>query len=198
MTGIITTENRIANTTPGAYIYTDRHFNGVAYARNEVLHHLYNQGHEYISLCDDDLIYNTTDCIQRVIDVMKSENLLYTCLPNTLEGKREDVNNNIEKWDSYIGAFYILHRSVLDEVGYFSSEFKGYGWEDVHYKHRLHQRYGDIVNPKILPYLISSMDVLGLNPTPSISNKEEQIELYREVFLKEVNNGQIYYPYPNS
>ena len=91
-----------------------------------------------------------------------------------------------------------MHRSVVEEVGYFSPKFKGYGFEDVHYKYRLEECYGWHTNPKILPYVLASEDVLGSNHRPSIDNKEEQIKINRPIFEQEVKNGIRYYPYPDS
>lgn len=198
MIGITTTPNRVPSIPKNATIYIDKHFQGVSHARNELLKKFYDEGHEYICICDDDLIYHREDWLQLVIDVMKKSNTNVTCLPHTLEGVRADLSHYLETWTSYIGAFYLMHRSVLESVGYFSNAFKGYGFEDVHYKFRLESVYGQLTNPKILPYLVSSMDVLNLNPTPSINNKSELIELNRPIFLKELNNGQIYYPYANN
>lgn len=185
------------NITPDTsiFIYTDEDYKGVSHSRNIALRNLYDDGCDYISICDDDLIYNRIGWLNDVVEVMHQAGLNYVCLPHTLDGTRKDICNKLEYWDSYIGAFYILSRRCVEEVGYFSTKFKGYGFEDVHYKYRLENQYGKCIIPKILPYLVGSQDVFHQNPTPSINNKSELIELNRPIFEQEINNGIIYYPY---
>lgn len=205
---IITTPNREASLPKekgfDLFVYEDTELKGVAWNRNRALKELYDKGYEYIAICDDDLIYLHEDWMGRTCyEMSQIYKLKYTCLPHVLEGFRDDESDAtqftpFEDWDAYIGALYILHRSVLEEVGYFSPKFKGYGFEDVHYKHRLQKQYGYCVNPKILPYMVASMDVLGHNPTPSRTDKEEQIRINEPIFKEEVENGVIFYPYTDS
>lgn len=199
--GIATTPARQANSWYGilgpdvvGHIYCDTKYEGVAFARNSLISTLLMAGCEYIAICDDDLIYHTPQWLDLVTEVMAEHKLPFVCLPEVMKGKRTDLGNGLEKWDGYIGAFYILHRSVINEVGYFSVKFKGYGFEDAHYKHRLHKQYGEVGIPSILPYLVASQDVLGLNPTPSRTDKQEQIEKNHPIYLSELQNDIIYYP----
>lgn len=175
-------------------VISDEKYLGVAFMRNKLMEELYDAGCHYIAICDDDLIYHTPHWFKEVTWVMAQHGLRFVCLPEVMKGIRTDISPGIEKWNGYIGAFYILHRSVIEEVGYFSIKFKGYGFEDAHYKHRLHKHYGEVGIPSILPYLVSSQDVLGLNPTPSRTDKQEQIEINHPIYLSELQNGIIYYP----
>ena len=199
---VITTPSREASLPKekglDLFVYEDTDFKGVAWNRNRAMADLYKKGYDYIAICDDDLIYLHNDWMVKSCEVMADPNwgATYACLPDTIKGFRAgSVGPYFEHWDSYIGALYILNRHVLDEVGYFSSVFKGYGFEDVHYKHRLRQYYGYVRNPKILPYMVASMDVLGHNPTPSRTDKEEQMRINEPIFKAEIENGQIYYPF---
>lgn len=204
--GIITIPRRIAElpadikTSPETevFVHNDTELRGVAYSRNECIKKLYDAGCDYIALCDDDMIYLKQNWFEDVVAVMDKHRRPYCCFPDTMGGGRTDLEGGIESWAQYIGAFYILHRDVIDEVGYFSPAFKGYGFEDVHYKYRLEKCYGWHTNPKILPYVLASEDVLGSNRRPSIDNKEEQIKINRPIFEQEVKNGIRYYPYPDS
>lgn len=199
--GIATTPSRNGSwdegVTKGVHaklVCCDEEYKGVSFSRNALISTLLAAGCDYIAICDDDLIYHTPEWLNLVTEVMAEHKLPFVCLPEVMKGKRTDLGNGLEKWDNYIGAFYILHRSVINEVGYFSVKFKGYGFEDAHYKYRLHKQYGDVGIPSILPYLVASQDVLGLNPTPSRADKQEQIKLNEPVFKSEIENGIIYYP----
>lgn len=203
---VITTPSRKASLPKekgfDLFVYEDTDFKGVAWNRNRAMKDLYDKGYDYIAICDDDLIYLHEDWMVRTCETLSHvvSGAEYTCLPDTVIGYRWDTDRETEgtpyeSWDSYIGALYIIHRSVIDEVGYFSAKFKGYGYEDVHYKHRLRTHYGYLINPKILPYMVASMDVLGHNPAPSRDDKEEQIRINEPIFKAEIANGQIYYPF---
>ena len=176
------------------HICCDEKYEGVANTRNTLIETLMGHDCDYIAICDDDLIYHTPEWLTLAAQVMDLFELPFACLPDVTKGKRSDIEYGLEKWDSYIGAFYILSKRAINEVGYFSIKFKGYGFEDVHYKYRLHKQYGEVGIPSILPYLVSSMDVLGLNPTPSRMDKIEQIKLNEPIFRSEIENGIIYYP----
>lgn len=201
--GVITTPSRdfdqsSLRVTEGTevFVHMDWKFRGVAYSRNECLKALYDAGCDYIALCDDDLVYHMPGWLEKCVAQMEENQMAYACLPHVFEGERVQVSSHQEEWGAYIGAFYILHRRVVEGVGYFSSAFTGYGFEDVHYKNRLERVYGKPCNPPLLPYLVSSMDVLGLNPPPSILDKAEQIKKNEAIFRKEMDNGLVYYPYP--
>lgn len=176
------------------HICCDEKYEGVAYTRNTLIETLMAHDCDYIAICDDDLMYHTPEWLTLTTMAMSGFDLPFVCLPEIMKGKRTDIEPGLEKWDGYIGAFYILSRRAINEVGYFSTKFKGYGFEDAHYKHRLHKQYGEVGIPSILPYLVSSMDVLGLNPTPSRTDKEEQIKKNHPIYLSEIENGIIYYP----
>lgn len=202
---VITTPSREASLPKekgfDLFVYEDTDFKGVAWNRNRAMKDLYDKGYDYIAICDDDLIYLHEDWMVRSAKTMGSGHRKVSCLPHVLQGDRFSRGNVLEKgshfeeWTSYIGALYIIHRSVLEEVGYFSPKFKGYGFEDVHYKYRLSKKYKFIDNPKELPYMVASMDVLGHSPTPSRDDKEEQIRINEPIFKAEIANGQIYYPF---
>lgn len=201
--GVITTPSRdfrksSLRVTEGTevFVHMDWKFRGVAYSRNECLKALYDAGCEYMALSDDDLIYHMPGWLEKCTEQMERNRMAYACLPHVFEGERVQVSGLQEEWGSYIGAFYILHRRVIEDVGYFSPAFTGYGFEDVHYKSRLERVYGKPSNPPLLPYLVSSMDVLGLNPPPSILDKAEQIKKNEAIFREEMESGLIYYPYP--
>lgn len=198
---VITTPNRKASLPKekgfDLFVYEDTDFKGVAWNRNRAMKDLYDKGYDYIAICDDDLIYLHEDWMVKSCGILCNPYLgiKVACLPDTMLGERTETLPYFETWDKYIGALYIMHRSVIDEVGFFSPAFKGYGFEDVHYKYRLSKLYTGVSNPKILPYMVASMDVLGHNPTPSRTDKEEQIRINEPIFKEEIENGQIYYPF---
>lgn len=176
-------------------IALDAAYAGACYGRNDCIKELYERGCDYIALCDDDLIYHRKGWLELCVEAMERAGTNYCCLPHVLEGKRSDIFPGLELWDSYIGAFYILSRKAIEEVGYFSTELNGYGFEDVHYKLRLKKQYGAEGNPIVLPYLVSSQDVMGLNPPPSRDDKMEMIKKNEPIFERLTKNGTIYYPY---
>lgn len=194
----VTIEQVLSTQSTDVFIHSDKEYKGVAYSRNRCIKHLADKGCDYIAICDDDLLYVKDDWLLRSAEQMEATGLAYAALPDVIKGTRIDAHSDIERWSSYIGALHILSRRALEEVGYFSEAFEGYGYEDVHYKHRVRRQYGHICNPPILPYLVHSQDVLNMNPTPSIDNKEEHIRRNAPVCDREMANGIIYYPYPGN
>lgn len=181
------------------FVHLDVKYQGVAYSRNKCIKHLYDLGCDYIAICDDDLIFLMDGWLDLCASIMQQNKLDVACLPDVLQGQRKGATHSTEFWTAYIGAFYILSRKAIEELGYFSEAFKGYGFEDVHYKYRYKLWTRAFIRiPKILPYLIASKDVLNYNHPSSIPDKELLIERNRKIFDKEIANGHIFYPYPGN
>ena len=97
---------------------------GPGWARNQCIGHLYDAGCDLIVLMDDDC-YPVADGWQDyLLDGMAARGL-------------HVVNMDDPRTGLPVGCFLALTRHAVDTLGCFSAAFRGYGFEDVHYLHRI-------------------------------------------------------------
>lgn len=184
------------------YVYTDTERKGVAHARNECLHHLYEQGCDYIFVFDDDCYPTNDGWIDYYVDQMEQSGLHFFTLPESFKNPLRCVKEEIGFWDGTLCQFAMYSRTLIENVGYYNNAYDRYGHEDSAYMWRV-RRSGlngpidGLPSPiRTLAY-IHSEDVYGENPESNISAEDKQtyIEKNREIYEKEINSDQIYYPY---
>ncbi len=106
------------------HIQFDEHRRGVAWARNQCIAVLWDAGCDLIVLMDDDCYPIADGWQDYLIDGMAALGL-------------HAVNMDDPRTGLPVGCFLALTRHAVDELGYFSAAFRGYGFEDAHYLHRI-------------------------------------------------------------
>ena len=206
--GVTTTPNRIRHIeywykqfskfAPKNYhlhIHTDEHYKGVAYSKNQNLKTL--EGSDFIFLFDDDCFPIAPGWAEYCIN-SKQHHLLYLQPSHGLIAKE----NEIEYFNNCGGVFMFMTKQAVDTVGYFNPEYKQYGFEHAGYSNRIFKA-GLIKHPyqqlrNINKYLFAidyDGDLFCLKHKSSITDeqKNEQIKINREIFIKEINSKQIFY-----
>lgn len=154
------------------YIHKDWDYNGVAYSKNRCLKALYEYGFEHIFLFDDDLFIKSSEFVNRYVN----SGLNHACwnydkqiinrvayVPDTkfkitksIYPDEKPEFDYCEEYASPNGCMLYVRRNVLDVVGGFDIDFKGYGFDHVNWSDRIYNlgltpaRYIDIPNSKHL------------------------------------------------
>lgn len=211
--GIITCQNRkihenFLNLISGPtsfYIYTDHDRRGVPYARNECLRALFErEGCEYVFLFDDDTYPIDPEWQSKLVDFHESTGLGLFSYPNE-ESQLIKESSGVSYYQWNFGPFMSISRDMFESIGYFNSEYKKYGFEDIAYIYRARRSglNGSInadPTPTDIYSLIHAEDVLGGftgAANTSVEDKNKGIEHNRPIFDREVQNPQNYYEYTN-
>lgn len=165
----------------------------IAKAKNECLFAL--KECEYIFLFDDDCFPIHQGWVE-YFTKSGHEHLLYL----TNRHNQTSVRDGYDTFMDSSGCFMYIHRSALEKVGYFNSEYKQYGFEHAGYSKRIQKDF--ISLPSMYKYLYS-LDLqgegdFGVRHKPSITDfkaMQESIDYNRKVYEKEINGTQIYYDY---
>lgn len=178
---------------------------GPAWARNQALKTLMDEECEYLFLFDDDCYPIMDGWAHYFVRQSMLSGVEFLGLPEAFKstlihkGKQE-----VAYWSNIIGCFNFQTRRFMETVGYYNSEYKGYGYEDSARNHRA-MRSGLVGSnngfyPSLLraPSYIFSEDVYARNPTPNLSLEEKQEGIKRNlsICVRENASRQIYYPYP--
>jgi glycosyltransferase involved in cell wall biosynthesis len=215
MTGIgITTVNRekhldlvidqIRRHTPTntrIFIYHDTHKNGVAHAKNECLKELSDCDH--IFLFDDDCFPILTGWDQFFIDHhQRTGQHHFMYLKDTPSIIKTGVHDDIGLYHNCAGCFMFLTKEVIEKVGGYNPNYKGYGYEHAGYSNRIFwsglNTFGAYLCPEKAGEFIYSLDLDNhiqfpkLTHYPTLSTVEifENIEHNKAVYSQE--EKQIY------
>ena len=177
------------------HIHDDVHYKGVAYSKNQNLKTL--KGCEHIFLFDDDCYPIKNGWAEYFIESLENH-LLYLQPNHNIYAKR----GNLEMYRDCGGVFMYLNKRTFDKVGYFNSEYGQYGFEHAGYSNRIHKAgltsspYQQLKDTdKYLLAMDYSGQLCGVVKQFSISEaeKQKQININRNVFLKELQSPQIFY-----
>ena len=176
--------------------FTDTERKGASYGKNQLIRKFMDEGAEYIFIFDDDCYPVIDGWQEKVIEWAKMNNVHYLAgldykSAALIGGFSDTVISN----SPYIGAFFFLDRKCVETIGMYNENYIKYGWEDVGYSMRA-QRAGltgskGWYSPVWINMYIHSMDMFCECSEPNMSqdDKNKYIELNREEFNREVNNG---------
>lgn len=160
-------------------------------------------GCDYMFLFDDDCYPIMNGWAEYFIHWSEVMSIDFFGLPEAFKSKPMAIHREVIYWSNIIGCFNFQTRAFMEKVGYYGSDFKGYGYEDSARNNRA-MRSGLVGNnkgffPSLLraPSYIFSEDVYGRNPTPNLTPEEKQAGIARnlQVCLDSNNSPQLYYPF---
>jgi GT2 family glycosyltransferase len=189
-------------------VYQHAEPKGIAYAKNMCLDAL--KDCESIFLLDDDTFPIADNWTEYFIETGEHHllymNERYKCYqkqPKQYTPKVFPVITNLGYYHDSAGCFMYLTKSVIQNVGYFNSEFKGYGMEHSAYSQRIHRagltpapyisldRTSDYIHSLDLDGSFEEFDVPH-KPSLTLAEMNEHIEHNRKVFELECTTGEIY------
>lgn len=182
------------NTHPTlVHVQHDEDRRGPGWARNQAIATLYDAGCDIVCLFDDDTRPARTGWQDHILahpgwDHLVLHNPAFP-LERTVEG--------LAITQFGIGAFYALTRQAVETVGYFSAAFTGYGFEDVHYRHRLARAHGGNITLLDLARWVESDDLnkpAGFDQWANMTQPEKDAHIARNapVYRAELANPRLY------
>lgn len=182
------------NTHPTiVHVQHDEDRRGPGWARNQAIATLYDAGCDIVCLFDDDTRPTRTGWQDHLLAHPGWEHLLLHNPAFPLERTAEGLA--ITQFG--IGAFYALTRQAVETVGYFSAAFTGYGFEDVHYRHRLAKAHGGNLTLTDLTDWMESDDLNkpdGFDQWANMTQPEKDADIARNipVYRAEMADPRLY------
>lgn len=181
-------------------IFIAKDITNIAKAKNECLYALKDCDH--IFLFDDDCFPINDLWIQYFIEWNKNgyDHLLYLT-----ERHKHIGSKGCPMYEDCGGCFMYISKSALEQVGYFNTEYKQYGFEHAgwskrfeinngsRYFHSLHD-----INKYLYSLDYQGEGNWGIKHKSSITDykvMQESIDYNRKVFEKEISGDKIYYDY---
>lgn len=157
------------------YVHNDWQYQGVAYSKNKCLNALQEMNCDYYFLFDDDCFITQHNWHELYINsglehacwnynrtflrVGLTIPTFYTCVVEQRLGEKPTVNLGYDtvyysEYDKPNGCMLYATQKVIDTVGGFDTDFKGYGYDHVNWSDRIFNngltpaRYIDIHNSK--------------------------------------------------
>ena len=175
------------------HIQHDEERRGPGWARNQALAALYDAGCDIICLFDDDARPIRPGWQDHILASPGWDHLVLHNPAFPLETTAEGLA--ITQFG--IGAFYALTRQAVETVGYFSAAFRGYGFEDAHYRHRLAEAHGGNTTLLDLARWVESDDLnkpAGFDQFANMTQPEKDAHIARNapVYRAELDNPRLY------
>ena len=177
-------------------VYVDKERIGAARGKNELIKLMLSKGAEYMFIFDDDCYPVIPGWEDKIIEWSKRNKVHYLA---GIDYKNANLQNafgdTLISVNPYIGAFFFLDRKCIEKVGMYNEKYIKYGWEDVGYSIRANKAGmtggKGWFSPAWINMYIHSMDMFCECSEPNMSqdDKNKYIELNREEFNMEVNNG---------
>lgn len=175
---------------------------GVAYGKNMCIHNL--RECEDIFLFDDDCFPIVDNWHEPFVN--SGLNHLVYCKDKEHHnlGKFIITDGIVKTYEGSAGCFLYYNKDVIDTVGYFNTEYYKYGYEHAGYSERIYkigltlEKYMCLDNTS---KFIHSLDLDGKfnNYENTITlEKEDKISCInknKDIFLREIESNQIYYPF---
>jgi|WetSurMetagenome_2_1015567.scaffolds.fasta_scaffold00277_13 GT2 family glycosyltransferase len=210
--GVITTQQRKVNSNifnlisqpTEFYVYTDYERKGCSYGRNECIKHLYDAKCDYIFLFDDDTYPIIKGWEDKIIQWMNKENVHVTGIIDYKTNKATQlINNDTLVFNAAVaGPFLAIDRKAIETVGYYSTKYTIYGWEDVAYCGRCKNAglCGDRNGVKLPIWLmmyIHDEDMYNETALQTFSDEDKKkgIALNQSECATEVTSSKLYYDY---
>ena len=181
------------NTHPTiVHVTYDHDRRGPGWARNQALAHLYDAGCDIICLFDDDTRPTRPGWQDHILANPGWDHLVLHNPAFPL-----DKGDGLPVTRFGIGAFYALTRQAVETVGHFSAAFTGYGFEDVHYRHRLSVAYGGNTTLPDLAEWVESDDLnkpAGFDQWANMTQAEKDAHIARTapIYRAELADPRLY------
>lgn len=185
------------------YVYVDKERKGPAYARNQCLRKLYDDGCDYIFLFDDDC-YPVMDGWEKYFIDQASENSVhYMAIPEVFKTGFEGQNSGeMMLWDGACGCFIYQTRYCIDTIGGYNSDYVKYGLEDAARSHRA-KKAGMTGDPHYFSFplrglaYIHSEDIFGVTAIQNMTMEEKLKYVYQnqETYNKEIGSSKLFYEF---
>lgn len=171
---------------------------GIAYAKNRCLYVL--RDCDFIFIFDNDTFIKSNGWM----DFFIKSGVQHCQYMNNRYRPYQSENDATFYRDS-AGCFMYLTKEAIEKVGYFNTEFKGYGMEHAAYSQRIHRasltpapyislnRTSDYIHSLDLDGPFPGFDVEH-KPSLSLAEMTEHIEHNRKVFEAECTDSPIYQP----
>lgn len=184
-------------------VHEDAERRGPAHAKNMTMRKLFDAGCDAMFLFDDDCYPMHYGWDQYVIDQSLRTGRPFYGLPESFKSNMKHFESGLQEetwWDGIIGCFIFQTRAVVHEVGYYNTEYQGYGYEDAARNDRVRRRFFPGPSfPSLLriPSYVYSEDVYDKDPIPNLSmaQKLNFIKKNEAIFSKEMHSDKIYYPF---
>lgn len=142
------------------YIHNDHQYKGIAHSKNKCIEMLYQSGCDHLFLFDDDTFIQTPD----FINAYCKSGLNHACWNHNRKvisfgvqatafpPKYEPVLKEYVELDKPNGCMLYVRRGVIEKVGGWDVDFKGYGYDHVNWSDRIFNneltpaRYIDVPN----------------------------------------------------
>jgi len=184
------------------FVHVDELREGPAKAKNKTIKMLYDAGCDVMFFFDDDCYPMHEGWDSYVIQHHLSSNCQFFGLPESFKSnlRLAEPPSEVTWWDGVIGCFIFHTREVVNQIGYYNSDYSGYGYEDAARNDRIRRRFFPGPNyPSLLrlPSYIFSEDVYARNPTPNLTMQEKLqfIERNGPIFSKEMHSAELYHPF---
>jgi hypothetical protein len=181
-------------------VYNDEDFNGVAYAKNQLLKDL--RHNDYVFLLDDDICPTRQGWVDYIINLHElshQHHFLFMHPKHHKFVKTWQPSNeiSIDIYDDCSGVFMSFTKQCLDTVGYFDSRYKQYGYEHAGLSRRIHLaglNAKPFMSPSQLGEYLAAKDFEG-NIESSISEelKEANMQHNDEIYHDELRNWHDLY-----
>lgn len=215
--GVITTQSRelhpnllnLISMPTTTHVYVDKERRGPAYGRNQCIKVLYDAGCDFIALFDDDTYPIMSGWQDHMAAVMTQNNVDVMGYPDPTVAKKVHSADGMDYWAFCTGCFTMISRKAVEKLGYYSSGYRTYGYEDIGYLARARDlaltgpRTAD-ASPTRVAEFIRSEDIYGsdreFDPFANMSaeDKTASIQENRQHFEYEVWKGPLYHPFSGS
>lgn len=183
------------------FVYTDRDRKGPAYARNQVLRHF--EGYDYVFLFDDDCWPTRAGWVAYFIDQALQHGVDFMVYPEPFEDCPKHLAGDMFSWTRSMGCFCFQTKKAVEIVGGYNEVYGKYAYEDAARNYRAINKANLCAEPGLnsFPLLglayIYSKDLLDVFVSPYISDedKKQWIDKNHSIYLEEIENDKIYYPF---
>lgn len=123
----------------GVQVLRAAHNGGVAVAKNTLMKQMLADGHDWLFLCEDDIVVRDSRAVTGYIDACVGAGVHHLSFahhgPMNAQGPRR-WTQRLAWYHHSIGAWTLFTRTCLDAVGYFDTGFNN-AWEHVEHELRL-------------------------------------------------------------
>lgn len=184
------------------HVYTDVECKGPAFARNQVLKAMSDDGCDLLFVFDDDCYPTRHGWESYFVEQHQRTGIHLFGLPDIFNAEVNGTDGEMVYWNGMLVQFAMYTRTLLEQVGFYNTKYDRYGHEDSGYTFRA-LRSGLAGNKTGFPSpirtlgYIYSQDVYGETVIHNLTMEEKgaYIEANRVILEAELNSDQIYYPF---
>lgn len=184
------------------FVFHDKEMKGPAYARNQCLRHLYDQGCDYIFLFDDDTYPTMDNWEEYFIDQASEFGVNYMAIPEYFKTGFKGSFGEMVLWDGACGCFIYQTRFCLEIIGGYNNEYVKYGLEDAARSKRA-LKAGMTGDPDYFYFplrgiaYIYSEDIYGVTAIQNLTMEEKlsYVRKNQRTYEKEINGTKLFYDF---